>query len=65
MDKFEQAGKIAAEVRSYALSLVKEGAKLLDVAKAVEAKIMALGARPAFPVNISIMTTLFSRREIW
>ena len=54
MDKFEQAGKIAAEVRSYALSLVKEGAKLLDVAKAVEAKIMALGARPAFPVNISI-----------
>jgi len=51
---FEKAGKIASEIRSYALGLVKEGAKLLDVAKAIEAKIVSLGAKPAFPVNISI-----------
>lgn len=55
--KFEKAGKIASDVRSYALSQVKEGAKLLDVAKAIEAKIISLGSRPAFPVNISINET--------
>lgn len=54
LKKFEKSGKIASEVRSYALGLLKEGARVLDVAKAAEAKIVKLGAKPAFPVNISI-----------
>jgi methionyl aminopeptidase len=54
LEKFEKAAKIASEVRNFAIEHLKEGAKILDIANAVEAKIRQLGAKPAFPVNISI-----------
>ncbi len=54
LEKYRKAGKIAAEARDYGASLLKAGAKLLDIAEKVEKKIYELGGKPAFPVNISI-----------
>ncbi|MBW3012024.1 type II methionyl aminopeptidase [Candidatus Woesearchaeota archaeon] len=53
IEDWKKAGKIAAEAMKFGKPLVKTGAKLLDVANAVEEKIKELGAQPAFPVNIS------------
>ncbi|MDP4012645.1 MAG: type II methionyl aminopeptidase [Candidatus Nanoarchaeia archaeon] len=56
--KFDQdyieAGKISEKAREYGKKLIKEGAKARDVANAVEAKIIELGGKPSFPVDISI-----------
>src|SRR5207247_8346726 len=49
-----RAGRISREARELAVSLVKEGASLLDVAEEVEDLIRKKGARPAFPTCISI-----------
>lgn len=54
LEKYRQAGRILKEVRESAVSRVKKGAKMLDVAEAIEADIAARGAKPAFPVNISL-----------
>lgn len=54
MDDWQKAGKIAAECLEFARKIARPGIKLLDLAEQVEAKIFALGARPAFPVNLSI-----------
>ena len=50
---FIKAGKIAKEARVYALSLVKPGVLLSEVADKVEKKIVELGGKPAFPMQIS------------
>jgi len=52
--KYMQAGKIASEAVEYARSIIKPGMKLLEIAEKIEAKILDLGAKPAFPVNLSI-----------
>ena len=54
IEKFVKAGKLTAEARKFAEGQIKEGAKLLDIANAIEAKIKQLGGKSAFPVNISI-----------
>jgi len=54
MDDWEKAGKIAAEALEFGKKLIKVDASLLEVADKVEAKIVELGAKPAFPVNLSI-----------
>jgi len=54
LEDFRKAGKISAEVREYAASLVKAGALYMDVADKVEQKIIELGAKPGFPCNISV-----------
>jgi methionyl aminopeptidase len=54
LEKYRQAGRILKEVREAAAGRVQKGAKLLDVAEAIEADIVARGAKPAFPVNISL-----------
>jgi methionyl aminopeptidase len=54
MEKYRKAGVILKEVRENAIPRVKKGARLLDVADAIEAEIAEKGGRPAFPVNISI-----------
>ncbi|MEK6807591.1 MAG: type II methionyl aminopeptidase [Nanoarchaeota archaeon] len=51
---YEKAGQIASEARKYALTLVKPGLSYLELAEKVEAKIVSLGGRPAFPCNISV-----------
>lgn len=54
LKNLEQAGRIAKEAIEESKKLVKPGAKLLDVAEAVEKLISDKGAKCAFPVNISI-----------
>ena len=52
--KIIQAGKIAQDVKKYIRPFVKEGVSLLELADKIEAKIVELGGRPAFPTNLSI-----------
>jgi len=54
VSKYRAAGKVAAQARDFAVSLVQEGAKLIDVCTQVENRIRDLGCEPAFPLNISI-----------
>lgn len=49
-----KAGLISKEARELGASMVREGARLADLAEEVEAHIIKRGARPAFPVNIGI-----------
>ena len=53
-EKIIQAGKISSEVKVYARTIIKKGVPLLEIAEKIEAKIMELGGKPAFPVNLSI-----------
>ena len=54
ISSLRRAGAISREAREYGASLVKEGAKLYDVAEEVEGLILKRGAKPAFPINIGI-----------
>ncbi|MCX9085128.1 MAG: type II methionyl aminopeptidase [Candidatus Methanoperedens sp.] len=49
-----EAGKIASKVRKETLPRIKEDIPLLEIAEFVEERIKELGAKPAFPCNISI-----------
>ncbi|VVB92880.1 Methionine aminopeptidase [uncultured archaeon] len=53
-DHYMEAGKIAAQVREEAAARVKEDIPLLEIAEFIENRIKELGAKPAFPANISI-----------
>ena len=52
--KILKAGNIAKQVREFAKSIIKPNIKLLDIAEKIESKIIELGGKPAFPVNLSI-----------
>ena len=54
LERFRQAGRIASKVREESRSLIMVDASLLDIAETIEQMIREEGARPAFPVNISI-----------
>ncbi|MFH1364723.1 MAG: type II methionyl aminopeptidase [Candidatus Aenigmatarchaeota archaeon] len=54
LKKYITAGKIAAEVKSDVLKIIKPGMKILDLAEFIEGELKKKGAKPAFPVNISI-----------
>lgn len=54
LGEYRKAGKIAADVRRYSATIIKPGAKLLDVAELIEKKIIELGGGIAFPVNLSM-----------
>ncbi|MDI6737615.1 MAG: type II methionyl aminopeptidase [Nanoarchaeota archaeon] len=54
MENWIKAGKIAAECLNYGCEMAKPGARLLDIAEKIEAKIKESGAKPAFPVNLSL-----------
>jgi len=51
---YRRAGEIARRTLEYATKIVKPGVKVLDVCERLEKKIIELGGKPAFPVNISI-----------
>ena len=53
IEKLKQAGKIAAQVLEYGKNLIKKDVSLLEVVEKTEKKISDLGAKPAFPVQIS------------
>jgi methionyl aminopeptidase len=54
LDKYIEAGKIAAQVRDYGCGLVKKDILVVEIAEKIDKKIAELKAKPAFPVNISI-----------
>ena len=54
LDKYIRAGKIASEARVYGKPLIKIGASLLEVSDKIEKKILGLGGKLAFPVQISM-----------
>ncbi len=49
-----KAGKIASETKEYAKSIIKKEMPLLEIAEKIESKIIELGGKPAFPVNLCI-----------
>jgi methionyl aminopeptidase len=53
-EKLREAGEILSQVRGETAERVEVGASHLDVAEYAEDRIRELGAKPAFPVNISI-----------
>jgi methionyl aminopeptidase len=53
-EKYNQAGKIAAEAREFGKQLIKEDRSILEVVTEIEDLIVKRGARVAFPVNIAI-----------
>jgi len=53
-EKLLQAGKMASEVREFIRSEAKPGVKLLDLANKADGKIISLGGKPAFPINLSL-----------
>ncbi|GGN07378.1 type II methionyl aminopeptidase [Halarchaeum nitratireducens] len=53
-EKYHEAGEILAQVLDEAAERVEVGASQLDVAEFAEARIVELGGKPAFPVNISV-----------
>lgn len=48
------AGKITGKAREESKKLIKKGAKYTEIADKIEEIIIKLGAKPAFPVNISV-----------
>lgn len=56
-NKYIQAGKIAAQALEFGKSLVKPGAKVVDILDQIENKIKELGGEIAFPAQISLNET--------
>ena len=54
IDKILKAGKIAQELCRYARSIVIKNRSLFEIATLIDYKIIELGARSAFPVNLSM-----------
>ena len=52
--KFLKAGKIASEIKEWIKPQIKKGTPLIEIAEKIENKIKELGAKPSFPVNLSI-----------
>lgn len=53
-EKIIKAGKIASETKEYARTIVKKGVPLIDLAEKIEAHIVKLGGKPAFPTTFGI-----------
>src|SRR3989338_1323186 len=53
-EKIIKAGEIAKQVKVYAKTIVKKGVPIIEIAEKIEAKIIELGGKPAFPCNLSI-----------
>ncbi|MHA1820292.1 MAG: type II methionyl aminopeptidase [Promethearchaeota archaeon] len=51
---FKKAGEIAKKVKEFIKPHIKVGAKLIDLITLAEDKIVELGGKPGFPVNISL-----------
>jgi len=53
-NSFEEANKIAHEIKIFAKSFIKKDIPLLEIAEKIESEIIRLGGKPAFPTNLSI-----------
>jgi len=56
-DKWKQAGKIAAQALEYGKSLIKNGAVIREVCDKIDAKVIELGAKPAWPTQVGLDST--------
>lgn len=52
--KLKQAGEIAKKVKTYAREIIKPQTPLIKIANKIDEKILDLGGKPAFPINLSI-----------
>ncbi len=53
LDRWRRAGAIACHVRNHVASLMKPGARLIDLALAGHKRMEELGGKPAFPLQMS------------
>jgi methionyl aminopeptidase len=53
-ENYKKARSVSEKVIPYARSLIKENEKVLTIVEKIEEKIKDFGAKPAFPVNVSI-----------
>ncbi|MCX8159285.1 MAG: type II methionyl aminopeptidase [Candidatus Pacearchaeota archaeon] len=53
-EDYIKAGKIASEIAKFAKSFIKKDSSLIEIAEKIESEIIKKGAKPAFPVNLSI-----------
>ena len=51
---YERLGAIARDALNYAISIVEPGMPILELCERVENRIRQSGAKPAFPVNVSV-----------
>jgi len=54
LENYKQAGEIAKKIIDYAKEIIKPDMPLLEIAQKIHKQIEKLGAKPAFPVNLSI-----------
>ena len=54
LENWRKAGKIAMEALEYGKSLVKNGANIREVCDKIDAKIIQLGAKPAWPTQVGM-----------
>lgn len=54
VESLKKAGKIISEIGNSAKIWIKKGMSLLEIAEKIESEIEKAGAKPAFPVNLSI-----------
>src|SRR3989338_3381642 len=54
LDKWRKAGKIAMEALEYGKTLIKNGANIREVCDKIDAKIVELGAKPAWPTQVGM-----------
>ena len=54
LENYKQAGEIAKQITAYAKELIKPDMPLIEIAQKIHKEIKRLGAKPAFPVNLSI-----------
>ncbi|MCW1296156.1 MAG: type II methionyl aminopeptidase [Candidatus Parvarchaeota archaeon] len=54
IENYKKAGEVAKKVREYANEILNEGINYGELADKINEKIIELGMKPAFPVNISV-----------
>lgn len=54
IEKLKKAGEISKKVKELAREIIKPGVSLFEIAEKLEAKMIELGGKPAFPTNLSI-----------
>ncbi|MBN1941623.1 MAG: type II methionyl aminopeptidase, partial [Candidatus Diapherotrites archaeon] len=57
LEKYKKAGEILRKAKENARKSIKPGQKLVEIAEKIEKDIIGMGAKPAFPVNLSINET--------
>jgi len=54
IESYVKAGEISKKIKKFAQEFIKPKMKLIEIAEAIDAKILELGGDFAFPVNLSL-----------